>query len=84
MDNERNESAEWAPTGPVIRQARRSADAMHVTEMWIPGFNDPMHLRTFDHPEIYSFVDVSKQPPEGQTTGIIAIGPRLLAQSPGL
>ena len=63
MDNETNESAEWgAYWARFIRQAAaKRGREVHVTEMWDPwDLNDPVHLRTFDHPEIYSFVDVSQ------------------------
>ncbi len=63
MDNETNESAEWgAYWARLIRSAAaKRGREVHVTEMWDPwDLNDPMHLRTFDHPEIYTFVDVSQ------------------------
>lgn len=63
MDNETNESAEWGAYWSRFIQAAasRRGRQVHTTEMWDPwDLNDPMHLRTFDHPELYSFVDVSQ------------------------
>jgi hypothetical protein len=63
MDNETNEAAEWGEYWSTYireRAAKRKRE-VHTTEMWDPwNLNDPMHLRTFDHPELYSFVDVSQ------------------------
>jgi hypothetical protein len=63
MDNETNESAEWGAYWSAYIRERAGARkrTVHTTEMWDPwDLNDPMHLRTFDHPELYSFVDVSQ------------------------
>lgn len=63
MDNETNEAAGWGAYWATFireRAAKRKRE-VHTTEMWDPwDLNDPMHLRTFDHPELYSFVDVSQ------------------------
>lgn len=63
MDNETNEAADWgAYWATYIRErAAKRKREVHTTEMWDPwDLNDPVHLRTFDHPELYSFVDVSQ------------------------
>lgn len=63
MDNETNEAPEWgAHWSRFIQQrAAKLKREVHTTEMWDPwDLNHPMHLRTFDHPELYSFVDVSQ------------------------
>jgi hypothetical protein len=63
MDNETNESPEWG--GYWARYIRIKAAAASVgvetTEMWdAHNLLDGEHSATFDHPEIYSFVDISQ------------------------
>lgn len=63
MDNETNEEAEWGAywSTYIKERAAKRGREVHTTEMWDPwDLNHPMHLRTFDHPEQYSFVDVSQ------------------------
>ena len=52
-------SAYWAT---FLREAAAKADkTIFITEMWDPwNLDNPMHNRTFDHPELYDFVDVSQ------------------------
>jgi predicted O-methyltransferase YrrM len=63
IDNETSGRAEW-PAYWAERIRRRAAERgveVHVTEMWDSW--DPkaaMHRQTYDHPELYSFVDVSQ------------------------
>ncbi len=63
VSNETNESEHWS--GHWARFIRRHAEqagvGVEVTEMWDPwDLSDPMHRHTFDHPELYSFVDASQ------------------------
>jgi len=63
MDNETNESAEWGSywSNHIKRKAAEAGIEVHTTEMWDAA--DPMHdhhKRTFDHPETYSFCDISQ------------------------
>jgi hypothetical protein len=63
MDNETSGEEEWAATGlRFIRSAPRSPDkTVYVTEMWDDwDLTAERHKRTFDHPELYDFVDVSQ------------------------
>ena len=63
ISNETNEEAEWgAYWARYIRNAAEAAGAeVHVTEMWDPwDLSHPMHRRTFDHPELYTYVDISQ------------------------
>jgi hypothetical protein len=63
MDNETNGSPEWgAYWSRYIRdKARARGVEVHTTEMWDPwDLSDPMHGHTVDHPDLYSFVDVSQ------------------------
>jgi hypothetical protein len=52
-------SRHWAR---FVRRKAEEADVnIEVTEMWnAHDLTDPMHRRTFDHPELYSFVDTSQ------------------------
>lgn len=63
MDNETSVTAEWgAYWAKYIRQAAaRAGTHVHTTEMWDPhDLNHPMHRATLDHPETYSFADISQ------------------------
>lgn len=63
IDNETGGSPHWgAYWANRIRQRAREADVeVHVTEMWDAwDLSAPQHRATFDHPEIYSFVDISQ------------------------
>jgi hypothetical protein len=63
IDNETNESPEW-PAYWADRLRERAAEAgvgVEVTEMWDPhDLRHPQHAHTFDHPDLYSFVDISQ------------------------
>jgi hypothetical protein len=63
MDNETNGDPAWgAYWAKYIRHAARTRGVeVHTTEMWDPwDLGDPMHGYTFDHPDLYTFVDVSQ------------------------
>ncbi|MFW6189412.1 MAG: putative collagen-binding domain-containing protein [Planctomycetota bacterium] len=63
MDNETSVTAEWgAYWSRYVREAAEEAGrTVHTTEMWDPwDLDHPMHRATFEHPETYSFVDVSQ------------------------
>ena len=63
MDNETNESPEWGRYwAEYIRQkASEMGVAVHLTEMWDAwSLADPQHSATIDHPELYSFIDISQ------------------------
>jgi hypothetical protein len=63
MDNETNESPEWGWYWARYIQARAAEAGLGVetTEMW-DAWNllDGEHAATLDHPEIFSFVDISQ------------------------
>ncbi len=63
MNNETNESHEWGAywSRYINSAAERQGVGVQTTEMWdAHDLNHPMHSHTFDHPELYSFVDVSQ------------------------
>ena len=63
MDNETSVTAEWgAYWSNYIRDAAAKAGKkVHTTEMWdAHSLNHRQHRATFEHPETYSFVDVSQ------------------------
>ncbi len=63
MDNETSVTPEWGAywAAYVQRAARKAGRTVHTTEMWDPhSLRHPMHLATLDHPETYSFVDISQ------------------------
>ncbi len=63
MDNETNGAEEWGRWwATYIKEAATSAgQRVYVTEMWDAwNLREKEHQRTFDHPELYDFVDVSQ------------------------
>ncbi len=63
MDNETSGAEEWgAYWASYIRdRAREKGVEVYLTEMWDPwNLEDGVHRRTYDHPELYSFIDVSQ------------------------
>ena len=63
ISNESTASEEWSRHW--ARFVRGKADEagvnVEVTEMWnAHDLTDPMHRRTFDHPDLYSYVDTSQ------------------------
>jgi hypothetical protein len=63
MDNETSVTPEWGAYWARYIRERGIAAGIQVqtTEMWDPwDLTHEMHSHTFDHPETYSFVDVSQ------------------------
>ncbi len=63
MDNETNGEEEWSRYWArfVKRRAAEAGKTVYVTEMWDDwNLAAERHKRTFDHPELYDFVDVSQ------------------------
>jgi hypothetical protein len=63
ISNESTASEEWARywAEHIWKKAGEANVKVEVTEMWnAHDLTDPMHKRTFDYPELYSFVDVSQ------------------------
>ena len=63
MDNETNGDEEWSRYWAqfVKQRAAKSGKTVYVTEMWDDwNLAAERHMRTFDHPELYDFVDVSQ------------------------
>ncbi|MGC9454500.1 MAG: hypothetical protein ACP5HU_06510 [Phycisphaerae bacterium] len=63
MDNETNESPEWGAfwCRYIRAAAEKTGIEVQTTEMWdAHDLTDPMHDATFEHPELYTFVDVSQ------------------------
>ena len=63
IDNETNESPEWGWywSRTIQTEAFKAGVGVETTEMW-DAWNllDGEHAATFDHPEIFSFVDISQ------------------------
>ena len=64
MDNETNESQEWGAywSHYIRKKAAEAGVEAHTTEMWDHPRDllHEHHKRTYDHPETYSFCDVSQ------------------------
>lgn len=63
MDNETNESPEWPWYWAryVRRRAEERGVRVELTEMWdAHDILQPEHRATFDHPEVFTFVDISQ------------------------
>ncbi len=63
MDNETNGEEEWSRYWAqfVKRRASEAGQTVNVTEMWDDwNLAAERHKRTFDHSELYDFVDVSQ------------------------
>lgn len=63
IDNETSVTAEWGRfwSDYIQKKAAEKARKIHVTEMWDPWDLDHIsHRETFDHPETYSFVEISQ------------------------
>jgi hypothetical protein len=63
MDNETSGEPAWGAYWAQYIQARAKAAGVkaHTTEMWDAwDLSDPSHSATFDHPELYSFIDISQ------------------------
>ncbi|MBM9521022.1 hypothetical protein JWG39_14470 [Desulforhopalus vacuolatus] len=63
IDNETNGEEEWGRYWVqfIKEQATKLESKVYVTEMWDDwNLTAERHKRTFDHPELYDFVDVSQ------------------------
>lgn len=63
ISNETNDTEEWSRYWArfIHELADRAERDIELTEMWDAwDLQSDMHDRTFDHPELYSFVDVSQ------------------------
>jgi hypothetical protein len=63
ISNETTSSEEWSRYWAefVLKQANSYGVGIEVTEMWDNwDLNHSMHRRTFDHPDIYSYTDISQ------------------------
>ena len=63
MDNETSVTAKWGKywSEYIKARARAAGVTVHTTEMWDPwDLAHRMHSATFDHPQTYSFVDISQ------------------------
>ncbi len=63
IDNETSVTSEWGRfwSEYIRKKAAEMGKTVHVTEMWDPWDLDHIsHRETFDHPETYSFVEISQ------------------------
>jgi hypothetical protein len=63
MDNETSVTPEWGKywSEYIKSKAKAAGGGVHTTEMWDKwDLAHSMHNATFDHPETYSFVDISQ------------------------
>ncbi|UCD51658.1 MAG: hypothetical protein JSW27_03315, partial [Phycisphaerales bacterium] len=63
MDNETSGEPTWGAywAERIKDKARAAGVTVHTTEMWDAwDLANPQHNATFDHPELYSFVDISQ------------------------
>jgi hypothetical protein len=63
IDNETSGDEAWSTywAGFIRERAAKAGVEVHVTEMWDDhDLRAPQHRRTFDHPDRYTFVDVSQ------------------------
>ena len=63
MDNETSGDPKWGAfwAAHIHRRAKESGRHVYVTEMWDAwDLRSPQHAATFDHPELYDFVDISQ------------------------
>ncbi len=63
MDNETSVTPRWGAYWSefIKREAKQAGKQVETTEMWDPwDLSDRKHNATFDHPETYSFVDISQ------------------------
>jgi len=63
IDNETSVTSEWGRfwSDYIRKKAGERLKTIHVTEMWDPWDLDHIsHRETFDHPETYSFVEISQ------------------------
>jgi len=63
INNETSVTSEWGKfwSEYIRKKAKERLKTIHVTEMWDPWDLDHIsHRETFDHPETYSFVEISQ------------------------
>jgi len=63
IDNETSVTSEWGKFWAeyIQKKAREKGKHVNVTEMWDPwDLNHISHRESFDHPETYSFVEISQ------------------------
>lgn len=63
IDNETSVTSDWGKfwSEYIRKKALEKGKQVHVTEMWDPwDMNHISHRESFDHPEIYSFVEISQ------------------------
>jgi len=63
IDNETSVTSNWGKfwSEYIRKKASELGRDVHVTEMWDPwDLNHISHRESFDHPEIYSFVEISQ------------------------
>ncbi|MCK4880693.1 MAG: hypothetical protein KAS82_08540 [Bacteroidales bacterium] len=63
IDNETSVTSEWGRfwSEYIRKKAAEQGETVHVTEMWDPWDLDHIsHRESFDHPETYSFVEISQ------------------------
>jgi len=63
IDNETSVTSEWGKfwSEYIRKRAKERVKTAHVTEMWDPwDLEHISHRESFDHPEIYSFVEISQ------------------------
>ncbi len=85
MDNETSVTPHWGAywARRVQEAAARQGKQVPTTEMWDPwDLNAPMHANTIEHPEIYSYIDISQNNHQsGQThyDNLMAVRRRIAA-----
>jgi len=63
MDNETSVTSDWGKFWAtyIQKRAQEEGKVVHCTEMWDPwDLNHISHRESFDHPELYSFVEISQ------------------------
>ena len=63
IDNETSVTSDWGKfwSDYIQKRAKERVKTIHVTEMWDPWDLDHIsHRESFDHPETYSFVEISQ------------------------
>ncbi len=61
MDNETSGREEWSKYWATYIKEKAGRKKVPLTEMWdAHNLTHKQHLRTFDHPEVYDFVDISQ------------------------
>jgi hypothetical protein len=84
IDNETRESPEWGSywASYVKSRAAEAGVEVQTTEMWDDrDLTAPQHSATYDHPETYTFVDVSQnnhQSAESHWSGLQAVRRRIV------